>query len=161
MGKARKKKARKKLAGREKGKRKGSPVLFSCLRFLNSADPTISEPGTGYEVYGRVEKSVILVGKKALKGFQMPFMAVKKSRKRSGFVLFSHFWGSTFTALERNGFILKGYLFLSKMVYIKKSVLGRDLGAEPPRIKICWTRGPPGVLFTIAELPMRFFWHLQ
>ena len=22
------------------------PVLFSCLRFLNSADPTISEPGT-------------------------------------------------------------------------------------------------------------------
>ena len=23
------------------------PVLFSCLRFLNSADPTISEPGTG------------------------------------------------------------------------------------------------------------------
>ena len=24
------------------------PVLFSCLRFLNSADPTISEPGTGY-----------------------------------------------------------------------------------------------------------------
>ena len=24
------------------------PVLFSCLRFLNSADPTISGPGTGY-----------------------------------------------------------------------------------------------------------------
>ena len=24
------------------------PVLFSCLRFLNSADPTIWEPGTGY-----------------------------------------------------------------------------------------------------------------
>ena len=23
------------------------PVLFLCLRFLNSADPTISEPGTG------------------------------------------------------------------------------------------------------------------
>ena len=23
-------------------------VLFSCLRFLNSADPTILEPGTGY-----------------------------------------------------------------------------------------------------------------
>ena len=23
------------------------PVLFSCLCFLNSADPTISEPGTG------------------------------------------------------------------------------------------------------------------
>ena len=24
------------------------PVLFSSLRFLSSADPTISEPGTGY-----------------------------------------------------------------------------------------------------------------
>ena len=57
MGKTRKKKAREKLAGRKKGKRKGEgcprspqlpPVLFSCLRFLNSADPTISEPGTGY-----------------------------------------------------------------------------------------------------------------
>ena len=38
------------LAGREKGKRKNEgsflqfpPVLFSCLRFLNSGDPTISE----------------------------------------------------------------------------------------------------------------------
>ena len=33
---------REKLAGREKRKGKGkefSPVLFSCLRFLNSADP--------------------------------------------------------------------------------------------------------------------------
>ena len=24
-------------------------VLFSCLRFLNSANPTISEPGIGYD----------------------------------------------------------------------------------------------------------------
>ena len=24
------------------------PVFFACTRFLNSADPTISEPGTGY-----------------------------------------------------------------------------------------------------------------
>ena len=51
VGKKRKKKAREKLAGREKGKREGresvrrpcSPqfpqVLFSCLHFLNSADP--------------------------------------------------------------------------------------------------------------------------
>ena len=34
----------------EYAKEKGTripPVLFSCLRFLNSADPTISEPGTG------------------------------------------------------------------------------------------------------------------
>ena len=55
MGKTRKKKTRKKLAGQEKGKRKGRPrspqfppVLFSCLRFLNSASLTTSEPGTGY-----------------------------------------------------------------------------------------------------------------
>ena len=34
VGKTRKKKAREKL--------------FSCLRFLNSVDPTISEPATGY-----------------------------------------------------------------------------------------------------------------
>ena len=43
------------------------------------------------EVYEWVEKSVILVGKKAQNGYQMIFMAVKKSRKRSGFVLFSYF----------------------------------------------------------------------
>ena len=29
---------------------KSSPILFSCLRFLNSADSTISEPGTGYNL---------------------------------------------------------------------------------------------------------------
>ena len=49
--KTRKKKAREKLAEREKEgspcSPQFSPVLFSCLRFLNSADPTISEPGTG------------------------------------------------------------------------------------------------------------------
>ena len=26
------------------------PVLFSCSHFLNSADPTISEPGTGFDI---------------------------------------------------------------------------------------------------------------
>ena len=36
--------------GRRERKRheKVPPVLFSCLPFFNSADPTISEPGTGY-----------------------------------------------------------------------------------------------------------------
>ena len=36
--------------GGKKEKEKGKqfrPVLFSCLRFLNSVDPTILEPGTG------------------------------------------------------------------------------------------------------------------
>ena len=41
-GEEAKKKAREKLAGQF------APILFLCLRFLNSADPTISEPGTGY-----------------------------------------------------------------------------------------------------------------
>ena len=36
------KKAREKLAPQF------PPVLFSCLRFLNSEEPTILEPGTGY-----------------------------------------------------------------------------------------------------------------
>ena len=31
---------------KEKGARE---KLFSCLCFLNSADPTISDPGTGYQ----------------------------------------------------------------------------------------------------------------
>ena len=112
MGKAGKKKAHKKLAGREKGKRKGFPVLFSCLRFLNSADPTTSETGTGYEVYGRVEKSVILVGKKALKGFQTPFYGCQKVEKTFWFCTFFIFLRQRIYI--RNGFIPKGYLFCQK-----------------------------------------------
>ena len=41
------------------------------------------------EVYKKEGKSVISVGKKAQKGWKMPFMAVKKSRKRSAFVIYS------------------------------------------------------------------------
>ena len=61
MGKKKKKKAREKFVGREKGKRRrpwGSPqfppVLFPRSRFLDSADSTISEPETGYEIPGAV-----------------------------------------------------------------------------------------------------------
>ena len=47
-GKDAKKKGTRKVGG--VGKRKKSPqfppVLFSCLRFLNLADPTTLEPGT-------------------------------------------------------------------------------------------------------------------
>ena len=39
-------------------------------------------------VWERAAQSVISVGKKARKGKQMHFIAVKKSRKRSGFVIF-------------------------------------------------------------------------
>ena len=40
------------------------------------------------EVYEMVGKSVFSVGKKAQKRNQMHFVAVKKSRKLSGFVIF-------------------------------------------------------------------------
>ena len=39
--------AKEKGTGKVGGAGKFPPVLFSCLRFFNSADPTISEPGTG------------------------------------------------------------------------------------------------------------------
>ena len=63
MGKTRKQKGTRKVggAGKRGGKKERSrrsfcpqfpPVLFSFLRFLNSADPTISEPGTGYNLPG-------------------------------------------------------------------------------------------------------------
>ena len=57
MGKKRKKKARSRFSdsgedAKEKGTHPSSPqfpsFLFSCLHLLNSADSTISEPGTGY-----------------------------------------------------------------------------------------------------------------
>ena len=65
------------------------------------------------KVYGRVGKSVILVGKKAQKGKQMHFTVMKKSRKRSGFVIYSNFKYSAFTAVR----YVKGVPLLSKMVY--------------------------------------------
>ena len=44
-----KKKGREKVARASPSSPIFPPVLFSCLYFLNSADPTISEPaGTGY-----------------------------------------------------------------------------------------------------------------
>ena len=42
---------------REKG-RGFAPVLFSCSRFLNSADPAISEPGKGYDFGGKIVKQL-------------------------------------------------------------------------------------------------------
>ena len=54
------------------------------------------------EVYESVGLSVISVRKKAQKGSQIYFMAVKKSRKRSGFVIYSYFKFSAFTLLKRD-----------------------------------------------------------
>ena len=54
------------------------------------------------EVYEWVGKYVILVGKKAQKGQQVHFKAVKKLRKRSGFVIYSYFKDSAFTVVERD-----------------------------------------------------------
>ena len=42
---------------KEKGRGFAS-VLFSCSRFLNSADPTISEPGKGYDFVGKMAKQL-------------------------------------------------------------------------------------------------------
>ena len=83
----------------------------------------------------------------------MHFMVVKKSRKRSGFFIYSYFKESVFTAVKRdakfyaryvkgvpfvNRRCMKGPPFLSQLVY--KRDKGLDLGAEPPpppRIKLC------------------------
>ena len=80
----------------------------------------------------------------------MHFMAVKKSRKRSGFFIYSYFKESAFTAVKRdakfyaryvkgvpfvNRRCMKGSPFLSQLVY--KGDKGLDPGAEPPRIKPC------------------------
>ena len=48
--------ARKKRGGEEKGPSSPQfpPVIFLCSRLLNSADPTISESGTGYLLSGDV-----------------------------------------------------------------------------------------------------------
>ena len=54
------------------------------------------------EVYESVGLSVISVRKKAQKGSQIYFKAVKKSRKRSGFVIYSYFKFSAFTLVERD-----------------------------------------------------------
>ena len=54
------------------------------------------------EVYESVGLSVISVRKKAQKGLQIYSKAVKKSRKRSGFVIYSYFKFSAFTLVERD-----------------------------------------------------------
>ena len=53
------------------------------------------------QVYEYVWNSFISVVKKTQKGLQMHLMAVKKSRKRSGFVIYSYLKDSAFTAVER------------------------------------------------------------
>ena len=90
------------------------------------------------------------VGKKAQKGQQVHFKAVKKLRKRSGFVIYSWYVkDSVFTVVERDAkfytwcvkgvsFInrryTKGGTFLSKTVY--KRVRGRTSGWSPPRMTV-------------------------
>ena len=53
------------------------------------------------EVYEMVAKSVFSVSKKAQKSYQMHFVAVKKSRKLSSFVIYSYLkYRGTFTAVK-------------------------------------------------------------
>ena len=54
------------------------------------------------EVCESVGSSVISVRKKAQKGSQIYSKAVKKSRKRSGFVIYSYFKFSAFTMVKRD-----------------------------------------------------------
>ena len=54
------------------------------------------------EVCESVGLSVISVRKKAQKGSQIYSKAVKKSRKRSGFVIYSYFKFSAFTLVKRD-----------------------------------------------------------
>jgi len=51
------------------------------------------------EIYERVERFDILVIKK---GQQIHLMGVKESRKHSGFVFYSYFKNSAFTAVKRD-----------------------------------------------------------
>ena len=57
---------------------------------------------------------VISVGKKAQKGLQMHFLAVKKSRKHSCFVIDSHLKDSAFTAVKRNKVCKRGTIFVNR-----------------------------------------------
>ena len=62
----------------------------------------------------------------------------RKSRKRSGFVIYSYFKVSAFTAINT-----KGVLFVKviRKEYLLSQMLrgqGLDLGAEHRRIKLCW-----------------------
>ena len=51
------------------------------------------------QVFGRVGKYVISVCIKTQKGWQMHFMAVKKSKRHSDFVIYSYLKNSAFTAV--------------------------------------------------------------
>ena len=57
---------------------------------------------------------VISVGKKAQKGLQMHFLAVKKSRKHSCFVIYSYLKHSAFTAVKQNKVCKRGTIFVNR-----------------------------------------------
>ena len=50
----------------------------------------------------RVGKSVISVRKKAERVYKMHFMALRKSRKRSGFVIYSHLKDNALIAVKKD-----------------------------------------------------------
>ena len=62
----------------------------------------------------------------------MHFIRVKKSRKRSDFVISSYFKDSVFTIVKRDAKLqtsyVKGVSFLSKMLYTHKRVSGWTTG---------------------------------
>ena len=70
----------------QNGKAPPKRVPFTGFRILVRERVRISL----VEVHERVGKFVITVGKKDQKGYQMHFMAVKKLRKCSGFVIYPY-----------------------------------------------------------------------
>ena len=59
------------------------------------------------EVYERVGKSVISISKRANRHI---FMVAKSREKRSGFVIYSYFKDSSFTAIKSDAKFYKGYM---------------------------------------------------
>ena len=65
-------------------------------------------------------------------------MAVKNSRKRPDFVIYSYFQDTTFTAVKSDAkfqtryLTIKGISFLSKMLYMYNRVSGWTSGWSPP-----------------------------
>ena len=84
--------------------------LLAIMAYTGRLHPK-GVPSSGFRVveislvkgYVRAWKSAILVGKRAQNSYQMDFMAVKKSRKHSGFVTYSYYLkDSAFTAVKRD-----------------------------------------------------------
>ena len=121
------------------------------------------------QVYERVGEFVISVGKKAHKEWQMHFMTVKKSRKRSAFVIYLYLKTVHLRQLKVLNQVCEKGANCQQKVYergtysVKNGLLkdnGLDLGAERPHIKPCCVASqPPPPPPPIPEV--RHVWQLR